>query len=224
MISARPQQMSDGAAAAAVEEPAPAPTIKTNPAQLTMPQPAVSQQPSSVPAHDGLAPAEEIRLQTLSAPDDSTFIDISRLAVCEGHVRGSFCACDCCKLGQGGQGVVFRAKKDVHRTVALKLVNQGEQEQTLVDEIKKLMALRDENVLQFYGYSSLKVGADEKVLLITEYMDRGSLCVPVDTVYRRLTSIAPSQDTCGHVCHCAGTTVCEPILKSAAGLMAVAKS
>ena len=45
----------------------------------------------------------------------------------------------------------------------------------MIKETKQLMDLRHENVLQFYGHCWQVDGGVERLLLVTEFMERGSL-------------------------------------------------
>ena len=74
-----------------------------------------------------------------------------------------------------------KAKYKIHYnrcdTVAIKTGRHADLE-GLKEEMQKLMRLRNDYVLQFWGYSWMKVDGHQTLLLITEFMDLGSLCAP----------------------------------------------
>ena len=123
----------------------------------------------------------DLQLSSAELSEVDGWIEIGRLTADEDHQFGEICSD--CQLGEGLHGVVCRAKLDGFRAVAVKKVKAGMSDQkALIEETKMLRALRDENILQFYGHSWLKVDGDRQLLLITEYMQRGSLYDPVDLI------------------------------------------
>lgn len=76
-------------------------------------------------------------------------------------------------LGSGAYAKVYRGILNKSIPVAIKTMEDQtlEAKQNFVEEIVALMNLRHANIVQFYG----AVIEDEQLLLITEYMPRGSL-------------------------------------------------
>ena len=95
-------------------------------------------------------------------------------ALCK-HIQGASL------LLQGGFGVVCKAYYRVHynkvKTVAVKMGKYSNQD-ALQEEMQKLMGLRSNYILQFWGFSWMEVCDRRTLLLVTEYMDRGSLYAP----------------------------------------------
>ena len=82
---------------------------------------------------------------------------------------------------QGSFGIVCKAEMTVHYnhrdTVAVKM-EKDPHRKGLKEEMQKLMGLRNQHILQYRGYSWMEVDSEWTFLLITEFMDRGSLCAP----------------------------------------------
>ena len=84
-------------------------------------------------------------------------------------------------IWQGSFGVVCKAEMIVHYNrrdkVAVKM-EKDPHRKGLKEEMDKLMKLKNEHILQYRGYSWMEVDDQWTFLLITEFMERGSLYTP----------------------------------------------
>ncbi|CAK9170768.1 unnamed protein product [Ilex paraguariensis] len=76
-------------------------------------------------------------------------------------------------IGQGGYGIVYKAKLQLANTVAVKKLYSSEIEDSkgFLNEVRALTEIRHRNIVKFYGFCS----HSRHSFLVYEYLERGSL-------------------------------------------------
>ncbi|XP_060663975.1 uncharacterized protein LOC132796730 isoform X2 [Drosophila nasuta] len=79
-------------------------------------------------------------------------------------------------IGTGSYGIVFKATWQAEyetRDIAVKIIQDAQQQKAIQKEIHDLKALYHANIAKLYGFS---IDREDRILMLVEYADCGSLC------------------------------------------------